>query len=107
MVCVHTLFHTRSCNSCDMLPKIQNQFRPSAMLLFCSPQKDILTTSTSLCSRYSDWLRAGRPRGQSSESRLGQEFSFLHIVQTDSGAHPASYTMGTGGSFPEGKTARA
>jgi hypothetical protein len=30
----------------------------------------------------------------------GQEFSLLHIVQTGSGAHPASYPMGSGGSFP-------
>jgi hypothetical protein len=27
-------------------------------------------------------------------------FSLLHSVQTSSGAHPASYTMGTGGPFP-------
>jgi hypothetical protein len=27
-------------------------------------------------------------------------FSPLHSVQTGSGAHPASYLMGTGGSFP-------
>jgi hypothetical protein len=27
----------------------------------------------------------------------------LNCVQTGSGAHPASYTMGTGGSFPRGK----
>jgi hypothetical protein len=30
----------------------------------------------------------------------GQEFSLLHVIQTGSGAHPASYPMGTGGSFP-------
>jgi hypothetical protein len=29
----------------------------------------------------------------------------LHRVQTGPGAHPASYPMGTGGSFPGGKTA--
>jgi hypothetical protein len=34
------------------------------------------------------------------ESRQGQEYSFLHVVQTGSGAHPASYPMGTDGSFP-------
>jgi hypothetical protein len=28
------------------------------------------------------------------------DFSLLLVVQTDSGAHPASYPMGTGGSFP-------
>jgi hypothetical protein len=27
----------------------------------------------------------------------------LHSVQTGSGAHPVSYPMGTGGSFPGGK----
>jgi hypothetical protein len=32
-------------------------------------------------------------------------FSLLHVVQTDSGAHPASYGMGTGFSFPGGKAA--
>jgi hypothetical protein len=32
-----------------------------------------------------------------------QDFSLLHVVQTDSGAHPASYPMGAAGSFPGGK----
>jgi hypothetical protein len=36
--------------------------------------------------------------GSEFKSQLGQEFSFLHIVQTGSGAHPASQPMGTGGS---------
>jgi hypothetical protein len=30
-------------------------------------------------------------------------FSLHHRVQNGSGAHPASYPMGTGGSFPRGK----
>jgi hypothetical protein len=34
-------------------------------------------------------------------------FSFHHRVQNGSGAHPASYPMGTRGSFPEGKAAGA
>jgi hypothetical protein len=34
-------------------------------------------------------------------------FSFRHHVQTGSGAHPASYPMGTGGSFPGGKAGGA
>jgi hypothetical protein len=34
-------------------------------------------------------------------------FSLRHRVQTGSGAHPASYPMGTGGSFRGGKAARA
>jgi hypothetical protein len=32
-----------------------------------------------------------------------QDSSLLHSIQTGSGAHLASYTMGTGGSFPGGK----
>jgi hypothetical protein len=32
-----------------------------------------------------------------------KDFSSSLYVQTGSGAHPASYTMGTGGSFPGGK----
>jgi hypothetical protein len=40
------------------------------------------------------------------EARWGQEFS-LHVVQTGSGAHPASYPVRTGDSFPGGKAAGA
>jgi hypothetical protein len=32
-----------------------------------------------------------------------KEFSSILCVQTGSGAHPASCTMGTGGPFPRGK----
>jgi hypothetical protein len=39
-----------------------------------------------------DWGRSSSP---------GRVKNFLH-VQTGSGAHPASYPMGTGGSFPRG-----
>jgi hypothetical protein len=35
------------------------------------------------------------------------DFSLLHGVHTGSGAHPAYYTMGTGGDFPGGKAAGA
>jgi hypothetical protein len=46
-------------------------------------------------------------RGSEFESRWGQELSFLHVVQTGSEFHPTSYPMGNGGSFLEGKAARA
>jgi hypothetical protein len=36
-------------------------------------------------------------------SPTGADFSSSPCHQTGSGAHPASYTMGTGGSFPGGK----
>jgi hypothetical protein len=44
-------------------------------------------------SRHSDWLRDGRPRVRSSST--GRDTA-------DSGAHPASYPIGTGTSFPGG-----
>jgi hypothetical protein len=45
--------------------------------------------------------------GSEFESRWGQELSRLHVVQTGSGAHPTSYPIGTGFSFPGGKAAGA
>jgi hypothetical protein len=45
--------------------------------------------------------------GSEFESRYGQEFSLLQIVQTVSEVHPTSYAMGTGGSFPGGKAVGA
>jgi hypothetical protein len=34
---------------------------------------------------------------------VAEDFSSSPCVQNRSGAHPASYPMGTGGSFPRGK----
>jgi hypothetical protein len=47
--------------------------------------------------------------GQGVRVRIPVEGSYfpLHIVQTGSGAHRASYPMDTGGSFPLGKAAGA
>jgi hypothetical protein len=36
-----------------------------------------------------------------------ENFSLHHRVQTGAGVHPASYPMGTGGSFPGDKAAGA
>jgi hypothetical protein len=41
------------------------------------------------------------------ESRKGHEFSILHIIQTGSGAHPASCPMDTGAFSAGSKAARA
>jgi hypothetical protein len=41
---------------------------------------------------YSDWLRAGRPRGCSSSPARVK--NFLHVIQTGSGVHPTSYPGG-------------
>jgi hypothetical protein len=48
-------------------------------------------------SRYSDWLHAGRPERHSPAG--ARDFSLLHRIQTGSGAHPASYPVGTGDPF--------
>jgi hypothetical protein len=34
-----------------------------------------------------------------------EDFSFLHSIKTESGAHPVSYLMGTQASFPGVKVA--
>jgi hypothetical protein len=39
-------------------------------------------------------------RGVGIRIPVGQEFSFLHVVQTGSGVYPASYTMDAGGFSP-------
>jgi hypothetical protein len=45
-------------------------------------------------------------RGSSVQFPTGAgNFSLHHRVQNGSGAYPASYPMGTGGSFPGGKAA--
>jgi hypothetical protein len=41
------------------------------------------------------------------ESRLSKTCSLLHVIQTGSEAHPASYPMGTDGSFSGSKVAEA
>jgi hypothetical protein len=43
--------------------------------------------------------------GSEFESRQDQEFSLLHVVQTDSGVHPTSYPTVTGTYFLGGKAA--
>jgi hypothetical protein len=57
-----------------------------------------------ILSRYSDRLQAGQPGFDRGRDR---RYFLRHSVQTGSGAHPASYVMGTGGSFPGSKAAEA
>jgi hypothetical protein len=40
-------------------------------------------------------VTAWKPEGSEFESRQGQEYSLFPVIQTDSGAHPASYPIGT------------
>jgi hypothetical protein len=62
----------------------------------------LMKTETGWLSRYSDWLRPGRPRGQVWVPIRSKFFSLDR-----SGTHPTSYPMGNGGSLSGGKTARA
>jgi hypothetical protein len=55
----------------------------------------IIMGGAAWCSRYSDSLQAGRFGG-----RIPVEARFSTPVQTGPGAHPASCTIGQGGSFP-------
>jgi hypothetical protein len=53
-------------------------------------------------------LRDGQSGGSRFRFTAGAgNFSLRHRVQNDSGAHPASYPMGTTVSFPGGKAAVA
>jgi hypothetical protein len=60
---------------------------------------DLLLSSGTFWRPATGWT----VEGSVFESRWCQEFSLLHVVHTGSGAHPASYKMGTGASFPEVK----
>jgi hypothetical protein len=46
-----------------------------------------------------DWTT----EGSEFESRRGQEFSLLHVVQISFGVNPNSHTMGTGAFSPDVK----
>jgi hypothetical protein len=46
-------------------------------------------------------------KGSGFKFQKGQDFSPLHIIQTSSRAHPASYPMDARVSFPEEKAAGA
>jgi hypothetical protein len=63
---------------------------------------DLILCGAGLAQLYGDGLRAGWP---GFKSCLGQDFSLFHCLQTDSGAHPASYPVGARGDFPRGKVA--
>jgi hypothetical protein len=80
---------------------------------FCASTDVMICLTVSLCNAklvQVQWLKvlllgAGRPKDRSSS--LSKVKNFLHVVHTCSEAYPASYPVGTGGSFPWGKAAGA
>jgi hypothetical protein len=82
---------------------LQNSRSGGSPLVICP--RPLVNIFAVTLSRYSAGLRAGR---SGFDSRQGAgNFSLRHRVQTSSGAHPASYPMGTRGCFPGGKEAEA
>jgi hypothetical protein len=57
----------------------------------------------------SQWARDSfrATEGSEFQSRYGQEFSCLHVVQTEPGVYLASNPVRTGSSFPGSKAAEA
>jgi hypothetical protein len=75
-----------------------------AHVQFCKfPPPHNLLTRARTAQWYSTGLRAGWSGDRVPAGAVN--FSLHHRVQTESGAHPASYLMGTRGSFPGGKAA--
>jgi hypothetical protein len=56
-----------------------------------------------LLRQYCVWLQTGRPELDARQRQRIFPLSSILFVHTSSEAHPASYPMGTGGSFPGGK----
>jgi hypothetical protein len=64
---------------------------------FLIPNTFVLGSRGSSVSLTTDWTTGVRSPTEA------EDFSSSLCVQTGSGAHPASYQMGTGGSFPGGE----
>jgi hypothetical protein len=71
--------------------------------VFSTPRASLLRIKTGIALGYRLDDRGSRVRVLAGAGN----FYLHHRVQTGSGAHPASYLMGTGDSFPGGKAAGA
>jgi hypothetical protein len=78
-------------------PRKLNVFPP------LSPSRVIPLYFISQVGIATGWLRAGRPRGGTLSPGGGKVFPLLHVTQTGSPSHSASFPVSTGGSFPGAK----
>jgi hypothetical protein len=92
MVCHEREYVLKICHLCSRGDRFESQLgHPLSYKFSCFSQSLQLK------------VRLVPTRRSEFESQWRQEFSLLHVVQTGSGAHPVSYPMGTGGSYPGGK----
>jgi hypothetical protein len=89
---------TRLCLSCCACKAcLCTRFSVSEFGVSCSLLLLLSRVAQSVYCLTMDWTAGVRsPTG-------AEDFSSNFCIQTGSGAHPASYTVGTGGSFPGGK----
>jgi len=74
----------------------------------CSTYGKMRNAYKILAMRYEGKRPLGKPRRRRKNSvKVGRIFSLHHCVKTGSGAHPASYLMGTAGSYLGSKAAGA
>jgi hypothetical protein len=85
-----------------IVSNVAQKVRLCYYFLYCT----VSNSELGLHSRYSSWLWVGGQRGWSLSPGEVKNFCIFD-VQTGFGAHPASYPMGTRGSFPGGKAASA
>jgi hypothetical protein len=78
-------------NNHDSIPTLEGDLYK--LRCFCLPVRIVFPQSTAGIAQSNDLGDRG------SIPRRGTYFSLLHNVQTGSGAHPASYSMGTEVSF--------
>jgi hypothetical protein len=100
------------CRIYDWQSGIRESFSPSFSVFLCQYHSMMVfillyhlgRSRVSSGSIVSDYGLDDRAIGVRSQAEA-KDFSSSLCVQTGSGAHPASCTMGTGGPFPGGKSA--
>jgi hypothetical protein len=82
------------------LPSIVECSKRKETIRFEIRNRTFLSTTALVWSRYSDWLRAGRPRGRSSSRDMVKNFSRIFTSSCRPyrlWGHPASHLMRAGG----------